>query len=807
MQIARILSFCFYFIIAFYSNSISQEAEIWKKFIGLSENENTPLLPDYSYAGYKLGSLGIPSTHQLDTFLITDYGAIPDDEISDQAAIQSAINAAESNNGGIVFFPPGEFWVITDPENTSSIIVDKSNIILIGSGSTAGGTIINMKNHMLLPSGASPWNTPPLIQFKGSSNTSKSTTITQTSNRGSKTLHVSDASVFSGKKYIEMRSDQNIAATSEFLENRDTRSLWDKVNNQGIDLREFHEIESIDLINQTITLVDPLVDTAKLAYNWSLSAPNMLENCGFQNIHVKANFQDEFVHHKNYIHDYAWHGVTMSRVAHSWVKNCRFSNVTLAAKLGASYASSILMLLVDGNDGHALTTLDGGSTRTLQGLIWDNTTDGQWHGADLSGRACGSVSWRIEAPQSRGMDLHASFPRTNLIDNYESLGLSGQGGHNSNEPHHLRGLTLWNNKKLGSSSENINLWPLCESSYCGLTIVNPIIVGYHGSETTFDPSSIGYEESNGSAATPNSLYEAQLENRSSSMPDWITEAKNEWTNLKEAWYSAPSNLVTTGVSDTEISIAWQDNATSENNYQVIYSSTDSSPIVIDQINPDATSYTIEGLTKNTNFSIKVIAVSNNWKLPSNSITVKTESSLPNGPSLLSASADDNETLTIQWVDNSDDEEGFSLERSVGTIEHFTEVFKSAKNVTSFSEKKLFEGAYHYRVRSYNASGFSAYSEIASIDENNVLEVSDMKNANTIYPIPSSDSITISFNDKNSLKRQVYLFDHTGKQLKSYLATPGSASMKLDLNEFEEGQYFIKIETDAYTEVKKIAIKK
>ena len=77
----------------------------------------------------------------------------PNDNVSDQPAIVSAIAAAEANGSGVVFFPPGEFLVNTDADKNDEgynepIYIYSSNIVLRGSGSRKGGTIIRMVNYM-----------------------------------------------------------------------------------------------------------------------------------------------------------------------------------------------------------------------------------------------------------------------------------------------------------------------------------------------------------------------------------------------------------------------------------------------------------------------------------------------------------------------------------------------------------------------------------------------------------------------------------------------------------------------------------
>ncbi len=524
-------------IILFSMTSFGQDAQIWKKYIGTISDPNIPVLPNYGYAGYKQGQEAIPDTHNLTTFNVANYGAVANDSSSDQAAIQAAIDAAEANGGGIVFFPPGEFLINTNASSTNSITITKSNIILKGSGSTPGGTVINMVNHMLQPSGANPWDTPQMIRFIGGSSNTGSTNITQDQNRGGFIIKVQNASIFQNKKYLKLKMDNNTVANTYFLEGKIPRSIWTKVINDGVEVSEFHEIVSVNTSNNTITLKDPILDDIESSWGWKAHTVNLIENCGFEDIHFKGNFNDPFQHHKNYIHDYAWHAVLMRFVANSWIRRSKFSNISMAAKFNAVYASNIMTILVEGNAGHGVSAVDGGSTGVLQGLIWDNTNNGQWHGPDMSGRTCGSVVWRVDTA-GRGWDLHSAQPRTNLIDMYLSSGISGSGGHYSNNPNHLSGLTIWNQERTGRNETNYNFWNTnCGSNYCGTTVINPIIVGYHGSATTtFNQSNIKYEESNGTKVNPVSLYEAQVEHRLGTKPAWIDAAISEYESLKTDWY-------------------------------------------------------------------------------------------------------------------------------------------------------------------------------------------------------------------------------------------------------------------------------
>ena len=67
-------------------------------------------------------------------------------------------------------------------------------------------------------------------------------------------------------------------------------------------------------------------------------------------------------------------------------------------------------------------------------------------------------------------------------------------------------------------------------------------------------------------------------------------------------------------------------------------------------------------------------------------------------------------FTLTWTDNSNNEDGFKIERETGTSEAFTQIAAVRANVTSYNDSGLTSGTtYCYRVRAFNASGTSGYT--------------------------------------------------------------------------------------------------
>ena len=92
----------------------------------------------------------------------------------------------------------------------------------------------------------------------------------------------------------------------------------------------------------------------------------------------------------------------------------------------------------------------------------------------------------------------------------------------------------------------------------------------------------------------------------------------------------------------------------------------------------------------------------------------TPGALPAAPSNLTATGVSRNRIDLSWMDNSSNETGFQLERSRDAAS-WSQIATPAANATGFSDtsgltpNKLF----YYRVRAVNASGASAWSNVAS----------------------------------------------------------------------------------------------
>jgi len=85
---------------------------------------------------------------------------------------------------------------------------------------------------------------------------------------------------------------------------------------------------------------------------------------------------------------------------------------------------------------------------------------------------------------------------------------------------------------------------------------------------------------------------------------------------------------------------------------------------------------------------------------------------PAAPSNLSATAAGCLDINLSWIDNSNNETGFKIERSVDNVT-FNQIATTSANITTYTSHQVSAGLRYFRVRAYNANGDSPYSNTVS----------------------------------------------------------------------------------------------
>lgn len=180
--------------------------------------------------------------------------------------------------------------------------------------------------------------------------------------------------------------------------------------------------------------------------------------------------------------------------------------------------------------------------------------------------------------------------------------------------------------------------------------------------------------------------------------------------------AAPANL-SANVSGTQITLNWTDNAGNESGFHVEQCSgagcTSFSQVA--QVGTNVTSYVQSGLAPGTTYRYRVRSFNANGNSTySNVAEGTTAPTLPTAPTNLIANAVSTSQIDLAWLDNANNEDGFYVERcSGGGCSNFAQIAQTTSNVAAHSNAGLTAGVtYRYRIRAFNATGSSGYSNVA-----------------------------------------------------------------------------------------------
>lgn len=513
---------CCLFIAAVSNNSAwCQEMQASKLFKDYRENRNTSLLPDFSYAGYHCGEKGIPTISNYKVFNVTDFGARPDDDISDREAIQAAITAANNNGSGIVFFPKGRFLVNEDSCATNGIISKGSNIIFRGSGSGPGGTQLFMK-HALLPANPNQmWTGPPMFKFTSTGKDVEIGEVAKTANVGDVEIQLATTNRLKPGDWIAIKLlDNSPSLIEEELSPYKADTTWSYLVKKGVDVCMYYQVVSIE--KNIIRLHAPLAYKVDVNNKWTVYKFSNAEEVGIEDFAFVGNWTQKFVHHRSWKDDSGFDIFSFSRCTNSWMRNCRFTDCSIAAIVGESANVTVVNCVVTGNGGHEAITSNH-STNVLLANLTDEAS--QWHSFGTSHGAVNTVLWHCTYPASTCFESHASQPRNTLLDNVKGGLMHNRGGGAiENMPNHMKGLVIWNYTQINEPVKDFEFWSVNDIWW---KIPKPVIAGFVSKGTTFKEDQLGYKEGLNKMVSPLSLYEAQLLMRLKQLPEWVVQLKNQ----------------------------------------------------------------------------------------------------------------------------------------------------------------------------------------------------------------------------------------------------------------------------------------
>lgn len=174
----------------------------------------------------------------------------------------------------------------------------------------------------------------------------------------------------------------------------------------------------------------------------------------------------------------------------------------------------------------------------------------------------------------------------------------------------------------------------------------------------------------------------------------------------------PANLQIDAVTEDAVDLSWEDRSDNETGFEIERAIEGEAFRILHKTGADVESFSDEDVTPGGVYAYRVRAVNDDRRSAySNIVSVEIDgdpASLPEAPEHLQASDVKATSLTLTWLDRSDNETGFEIDRSLN--DSFTEpvTFNVDVNQTRFEDQGLTpETLYYYRVRAVNQAGESA----------------------------------------------------------------------------------------------------
>ncbi|KAI9029495.1 hypothetical protein DFJ74DRAFT_765291 [Hyaloraphidium curvatum] len=516
---------------------------------------------DFSYAGFDRGERGVPDAAAVvagrPVFRAADFGAVADDDRSDEAAIRAAVAAAERAGGGVVELPAGRLLVWTVRGASRPIRVNGSNIVVRGAGAGAGGTVVRIvhagpREPFPMPKAAADFNAIPAVFVfgPGPAEPAALTGLAVRARRGGFAVHVLDAGAFRRGDVIRIKANARGAMRDTLLAGLEPDPAWTRVAGGEAFVEERHRVAEVRRTSDSsgrphweLLLHEPvLVDFDAGASVCRMA--DVLENVGIEDIAFHGAMRTAFAHHRSILDDEGWDAVAFDEVAGCFARRLVFASCNTALVFRRALGCTASHLRFVGNPSHFNAAVRS-SSFTLLALSDDETPGGQLHAASVGNSACGTVAWRWSLAPSQAFDFHGNLPYATLVDAAAGGSVAASFGPERAYPHHAFGLVHWNTLHRDQTPEGeVDFWGPRRANLP--RIARPLFVGLHGDPLAVDPRTVLANVNPGRPVRPESLYEHQLARRLGSVPAWIAAARAEharFVGMPLAPHDAKSALV------------------------------------------------------------------------------------------------------------------------------------------------------------------------------------------------------------------------------------------------------------------------
>jgi Pectate lyase superfamily protein len=421
----------------------------------------TIYLPDFSFAGYRWGEEKPPELSP--TLEVTDFGARPDDDTDDTAAITKAIAAAPAGGRVVLHFSKGRFIV------KNILFLERENLVLQGSGSGPGGTELSM------PEPLARMDKPDLIKKREAYLLANQKKVdgamfspfswtggviwtrsprqgppellgpALSGRRGAHVLEVGNAGSIKPGETVRVNWYNRGGDDSPLLRHvygLSERSFGPRASESTDEPLVSQEVTVVAAAGDTLTLKQPLLHDVEPQWQGSLTRSKLLEGVGIE--HLVIRFPD--VAYGGHHREAGYNGIYLTGLAHSWVRDVRIENADSGILMDDCANVTLERVVVAGRQGHYGIHVGDVYNVLVENFAIDAP---EFHSLSFNTKSRGNVFthgtiYRPSLDQHRGANHQNLFDDISTVEDRDRSELFVHGGAGYWGPTHGAFNTFWN---------------------------------------------------------------------------------------------------------------------------------------------------------------------------------------------------------------------------------------------------------------------------------------------------------------------------------------------------------------------------
>lgn len=250
--------------------------------------------------------------------------------------------------------------------------------------------------------------------------------------------------------------------------------------------------------------------------------------------------------------------------------------------------------------------------------------------------------------------------------------------------------------------------------------------------------------------------------------DWSTAIFGSTLSDQDRVPDSPTGLTESSVTENTATLTWVDRSVNEAMFLLRWGP---GSVLTESANvaPNVTTFSVTGLVPDTQYLVRCWAVNRNGVLSADyaELTFRTLSpriTVPTAPSDAAARSSAELEATIEWTDNSDNEQVFAVSRKETdpVPGAYAEIGTVAAGVTEYVDEGLTAGTtYQWRVLARNAAGDSATSETDELTVPAPLEEDSAPTDLVVQQMTDVD-VMLSWTDNSSAELRFDIYSATSE---------------------------------------------